>query len=134
MKWDPNDQSGYVFEATVGVLISFRLCMKRIQNQLWQDHVDVNQIDIFEDRRAQDEDRHCLLRSFLVVQLHDQEAILEVEGHPDRHGMPSPNQLFKAEQEFRSRFDRRYLISYESGPADGSPGRFSEYRAYLTAR
>jgi hypothetical protein len=48
--------------------------------------------------------------------------------------MPSPNQLFKAEQEFRSRFDRRYLMLYESGPADGSPGRFSEFRAYLTAR
>jgi hypothetical protein len=75
---------------------------------------------------------YCVLSG--GVQLHDQEAILEVEGHPDRHGMPSPNQLFKAEQEFRSRFDRRYLISYESGPADGSPGRFSEFRAYLTAR
>lgn len=134
MKWDPNDQSAYVFEATVGALISFRLCMKRIQNQLWQDHVDVNQNRYLEERRAQGEDPHCYCVLSGGVQLHDQEAILEVEGHPDRHGMPSPNQLFKAEQEFRSRFDRRYLISYESGPADGSPGRFSEFRAYLTAR
>jgi hypothetical protein len=68
------------------------------------------------------------------VQLHDQEAILEVEGGRE-HGTPTPNQLLKAEHEFRLRFDdpREYLISYVAGPADGSKGRFSEYRAYLPA-
>lgn len=67
------------------------------------------------------------------VQLHDQEAVLEVEGDPHQHGRPSSNQLRTAERAFRSRFDDpgQYLISYVAGPADGSKGRFSEYRAYL---
>jgi hypothetical protein len=69
------------------------------------------------------------------VQLHDQEAILEVRGDADQDGRPSPRQLLKAEHEFRSKFDDpgQYLISYVSGPSDGSKGRFSEYRAYLPA-
>jgi hypothetical protein len=70
-----------------------------------------------------------------AVQLHDQEAILEVDGGPGQHGTPTPNQLLEAERSFRSRFEDpgQYLISYVAGPADGSKGRFSEYRAYLQA-
>jgi hypothetical protein len=69
------------------------------------------------------------------VQLHDREAILEVDGGSGQHGTPTPSQLLEAKRAFRSRFDdpRQYLMSYVAGPADGSKGRFSEYRAYLPA-
>ncbi len=67
------------------------------------------------------------------VQRHGQEAFVEIPGTPKEHGVPSAAQLLRAEQEFRSRFAGRgrHLISYEAVPADGSRGRFSEYRSYL---
>jgi hypothetical protein len=72
-----------------------------------------------------------------VVQLHDQVQLVEVDGAPDAHGDPSHQQLAAAERKFLDWFaaDKPggYLIGYVSGPADGSKGRYSEYRAYLPA-
>lgn len=74
-------------------------------------------------------------RSGAVVGRNNVDVLIEVSGEPDEHGRPSISQLWEAERKFFDYFEQReaglYLISYVSGPADGSRGRYSEYRAYL---
>ena len=62
------------------------------------------------------------------MQLHDQAQLVEVDSAPDAYGGPSHQQLAAAERKFLEWFAANkpggYLISYVSGPADGSKGRF----------
>lgn len=71
------------------------------------------------------------------MQQHDQVQPIEVDGAPDTHGGPTHRQLAAAERKFLEWFAANqsdgYLIGYVAGPADGSKGRYSEYRAYLPA-
>ena len=72
-----------------------------------------------------------------VMQLHDQVQLIDVDGDPNAYGDPSHQQLAVAERRFLEWFAASkpggYLIQYVTGPADGSKGRHSEYRAYLPA-
>ncbi len=72
-----------------------------------------------------------------ILQHHERERIQRVSGNPDEYGMPTIRQLHIAERDFLEQWQHfepdGYLISYQAVPADGSRGRFSEYRAYLGA-
>jgi hypothetical protein len=70
------------------------------------------------------------------AQLHEVKRDIEVPGEGGAYGNPSYKQLGQAEQLFRAWFLSEYgprgkLVLYEAVPADGSKGRFCEYRAYL---
>jgi len=72
-----------------------------------------------------------------IIQFHRQERIQQISGQPDEFGWPTIRQLHIAERDFLEQWQyfepNGYLIQYEAVPADGSRGRFSEYRANLGA-
>ena len=71
------------------------------------------------------------------LQMHGQHHDIEVVGAANAAGDPSYRQLAEAERKFLAWFlsekPAHLLLQFETVPADGTKGRFSEYRAFLPA-
>ena len=137
-KWHPAKQKDFSFDAKLLHSICYEICMKLVLDEMYAERLDINEVKII-FRKPEVKGRIRFLCSFAqgFVQLHNQEKVIEVEGDIFADGTPSHRQLAEAERKFFAWFaatkPRSYLISYISGPADGSEGHYSEYRACLPA-